>query len=99
MKVTIGTIEHIKQLAMLRQEGVLTEEGRVELFDSLDCLDLDELSELYAIACVGKSGSVELYGAAVDESNGRGVGAAEYLFGLGDLGASLAAGTALLKLG
>jgi hypothetical protein len=31
----------------------------VELFDSIDCLDIDELSELYAIAMVGLSGNAQ----------------------------------------
>jgi len=99
MKITFGTIEHIRQLAISRQGGGLSEAGNVELFDSIDCLDQDELAELYAVALVGQSGKVGLFGAAVDDARGRGYSAAEYLFGLADLGTYLVAGTALLTLG
>jgi hypothetical protein len=99
MKITLGTIEHIKQLAISREDNRLSEEDTVELFDSIDCLDPDELSELYAIIRVGQSQVVEQFDAAVVDARGRGVDVSEHIFGLRELGTLLAAGTAQLKLG
>ncbi|GJI94267.1 hypothetical protein RugamoR57_09850 [Duganella caerulea] len=97
MRITVGTIEHIRDLALSRQDRGLSEAGNVELFDSIDCLGQDELGELYAVACVGQSGKIG-GDEAVGDARGRGASAAEYLFGLGNLGTYLAAGAALLKL-
>ncbi len=98
MKITVGTIEHITQLAIFRAAGRLSEADTVELFDSIDCLDLDELSELYGIAHVGRWLVVDQYEAAVADAKVSGFGAVGYLFGLGDLGMHLTAGMAQLKL-
>lgn len=98
MKLTVGTIEHITQLAAFRQEGRLSESDHVELFDAIDCLDSDELSELFGIAQVGNYQAVEQYSATVADAKRRGTGTAEYLFGLRELGTHLAAGALKLKL-
>lgn len=98
MRITVGTIEHIRDLALSRQDGGLSEAGNVELFDSIDCLDQDELGELYAVVCVGQSGKIGVFGEAVGDARVLGASAEEYLFGLGNLGTYLAAGAALLKL-
>lgn len=98
MRITLGTIKHIRKLATLRQDGGLSEAGNVELFDSMDCLDQGELGELYAVACVGRSGNIGLFGEAVDEARDLGANTAEYLFSLDNLGMYLASGMALLKL-
>ena len=99
MKITIGTVEHIKQLAISRQNGRLAKADCAELFDSIDCLDLDELSELYAIARVGELQSLEQYDVAFAEAKGRGFTIVEHLFGLSELGKYLISGTFQLKLG
>ncbi len=98
MIITAGTIEHIAQLAAFREQGRLSEAARVELFDSIDCLNLDELSELYGIVEVGRWRTVTRYHAAVAEAKVRGFDTAEYLFDLGNLGTYLASGMAELKL-
>ncbi len=99
MKITLGTIAHIKQLAVSREDGGLSDTERVELFDSIDCLDSDELSELYAIVKVGQCRAVAQYAAEVAKDRGREAGAAEHIFGLRELGTFLIAGTADLQLG
>lgn len=87
MKITQGTIEYIRQLAISRQTGELSSEDNTELFDAIDCLNLDEMSELYAIVRTGASH----YGEEIPNINMGEKSAAEQLFGAQKLGTYLLA--------
>ena len=92
MKITQGALEHITQLAISRQAGELSSAEYVELFDSIDCLDYDELSELYKIVGIG----AERYGADIPDISVKEKSAVEQLFSVEKLGAYLIAGADVL---
>ena len=97
MKFTDGTITHIAQLASDREIKELSEENRIELFDSIDCLDMEELSELYAIVQVGKSNNPSDFQKQIIEGKEKGFQIAEEIFSLNNLGHLLKVGTKLLR--
>ncbi|MFL6656963.1 MAG: hypothetical protein ACJ8GW_02725 [Massilia sp.] len=98
MKITFGTIDHIRRLAICREGGGLSESDQVELFDSIDLLDAHELTELYAILRVGQCQAVEQYGVEVAAASAGDAGAVERLFAMPELGTLLTAGIAKLHL-
>ena len=54
MKISEGTILHIISLALKREENKISHDENVELYDSIDCLSMDELLELYMYIESGK---------------------------------------------
>lgn len=96
VKLTISTIEHIVKLASLRDANPLAPDENVELFDSMDCLDIDELSELYAIVVVGSLDNAQEFLGAKEEARTRGYHSLDLLWNNESLGSSLARGCELL---
>jgi hypothetical protein len=60
-KIQIESVKHIAYLALIREAETITDNQLIELFDSIDCLTLDELSILFAVFSVGKSCEVTKY--------------------------------------
>jgi hypothetical protein len=92
MKITIDTIEHIKNLALTRENEELSHDDNIELFDSIDCLDLEELSDLYAIAHIGYGSSANEFKILVAKAKKLGFDLTDELLGLVDLGSALKRG-------
>lgn len=92
MIITTDTIEHVIVQGKAREVGELGHEARIELFDSIDCLDADELAELYAIIEIGKSGDPELFSELILKAKEIGFSLAEAIFKNNKLGSDLSKG-------
>lgn len=90
--ITAGTIEHIIDLGKSREAGLLSSELRVELFDSIDCLDENELAELYALLEFAKAGKLESFSELVCKAKDIGFSLVEEVFEYNKLGSCLSKG-------
>lgn len=95
--LTFSTIEHIAEQALLRETKPLTREENIELFDSIDCLDINELSELYAITMIGLKGNVSDFERLIDEAKSMGFQVVDTLWRNEKLGSALKIGCELLE--
>jgi hypothetical protein len=92
MKLAQATIEHIQYLAKLREQEKLLPNDKVELFDSIDAMDMEELSGFYALTFIGLGHNKNEYQLLVLEAKQKGFGVVDELFELSNLGTALQQG-------
>lgn len=98
MQLTGGTLKHIEQLALLREAKALPHEDNVELYDSIDCLNMEELSELYAVVTAGIELDVSAFPQYINDAKSKGFSVVGELFNMGKLGSHLKRGAELLRM-
>jgi hypothetical protein len=86
------------KIALLREARPLTHDENVELFDSIDVLDVDELSELYAIVMVGLLGNPQGFGKFEEYARAKGFQSFDTLWNNESLGSAMERGCELLGL-
>jgi hypothetical protein len=91
-EIQIENVKYIADLALIREANSITHNQLVELFDSIDCLTLDELSILFAVFCVGKSGEVTKYSIYLTQALNLGFPLVDELFNNLQLGVLLTNG-------
>jgi hypothetical protein len=92
MKLTKGTVEHIRVLAILREKEGLSRDDSIELFDSIDCMDMEELSLFYALVHFGMKKNESDFDFLVSKAKKKGFSVVEELFDNKDLGSYLREG-------
>ncbi|MDG5499755.1 hypothetical protein [Marinobacter sp. BGYM27] len=97
MKLSLAGIEQIQAIAKLREHQQLHHDAKVELFDLIDSMDMEELSIFYALISIGLGHSENEYGLLIHDAKQKGFGVVEELFELSDLGTALQEG--VRKLG
>ena len=90
--IQLENVKYIADLALIREANTITNNQLVELFDSIDCLTLDELSILFAVFCVGKSGEIRKYNIYITQAVNLGVPLVDELFNNLQLGRLLTNG-------
>jgi len=91
-EIQLENIKYIIQLAVIREEDRITDNQRIDLFDSIDCLNLDELSILFAVFSVGKSGEVKKYDIYLSQALNLGFPLVDELYNNSLLGVLLTSG-------
>ena len=91
-EIQLESVKYIADLALIREANSITHNQLVELFDSIDCLTLDELSVLFAVFCVGKSGEITKYSTYLKQALNLGFPLVDKLFNNLQLGILLTNG-------
>ncbi|NOT12455.1 MAG: hypothetical protein HOP23_11585 [Methylococcaceae bacterium] len=97
-KLTLSAIKHTMKIALLREARPLAHNENVELFDSIDYLDIEELSELYAIVMVGLLESPQEFGSFKKYAREKGFQSVDTLWNNESLGSAMERGCELLEL-
>ncbi len=97
-KLTLSAVKHTMKIALLREVRPLAHDENVELFDSIDCLDIEELGELYAIVMVGLLESPQEFGSFEKYAKEKGFQSVDTLWDNESLGSAMERGCELLGL-
>ncbi len=80
------------QSAKRREQDELLHNDTIELFDSIDAMDMEELSSFYALTYIGLGHNKNEYQLLVLEAKQKGFGIVDELFSLSNLGSALQQG-------
>ena len=95
--ITTATIEHLIELGRSRELRKISPQETAELFDSIDCLDIEELAELYALLEIGKSERYESFVGLSFKARELGFSLVEVIFEQDRLGSLLSKGYAIFR--
>jgi len=91
-------LAYIAQLASHRNPGFPADSDDIELFDSIDSLGFDELSELYAVVVVGRTLDPSNYQGALAQGKSVGFDLVSVLIANSELGQNIIAGARALRI-
>lgn len=91
-------LAYIARLASHRNPDLPTKSDDIELFDSIDSLGLEELSELYAVVVVGRTLDASKYQGALAQGKSVGFGLVSVLIADSELGQNIPAGAKALRI-